>query len=226
MRIDELLVRKGLFSTRQKAKEAIKRGAVIVEGVKVTKPSKDVDISAKIAVLEEEHPKGYWKLKELNEKWNFIKTGMKVLDLGSSAGGFLLYCSELADCVVGIEYSREFDEELRKVKEIIQQKGKCAEIFFDDALTIDLSKIEKFGKFDVILDDLTLPPVTSFKALKRFLGCLKESGKVLFIAKTGINSELPVFASSGLEIKIHEKSKKRKESYYLFKLRRVDKQTG
>ncbi|RLI70710.1 TlyA family rRNA (cytidine-2'-O)-methyltransferase, partial [Archaeoglobales archaeon] len=75
MRLDKLLVTKGYFTTRQKAKEAIRRGFVVVDGVRVTKPSKDVDIDAKIVIEgnECEKPKGYWKLKELDEEWNFIK---------------------------------------------------------------------------------------------------------------------------------------------------------
>ncbi|WP_456327332.1 S4 domain-containing protein, partial [Archaeoglobus sp.] len=53
MRLDKLLVIKGYFSSRQKAKEAIKRGFVIVNGKVVTKPSYDVEFDAEIDVLQD-----------------------------------------------------------------------------------------------------------------------------------------------------------------------------
>jgi len=208
MRIDELLVKRGFYSTRQKAKEAIKRGEVFVNGRKVKKYSEDVEFSAKIEVFGEERPRGYWKLKELNEKWNFIKRGFKVLDLGSSAGGFLLYAKEIADFVLGIEYSNEFRNELERV----ERENKNVKVIFGDAFKLDLNLIAGYGKFDAILDDLTLDPMSSYKALKRFLPLLKENGFVLFIAKTGLNDTLPEF---DLRILESEKSRDGDEIYFL-----------
>ncbi|MBO8182273.1 MAG: TlyA family rRNA (cytidine-2'-O)-methyltransferase [Archaeoglobus sp.] len=207
MRIDELLVKKDFFSTRQKAKEAIKRGEVLVDGKKVTKPSEDVNFSARIEVLGEERPKGYWKLKELNEKWNFM--GRRVMDLGSSAGGFLLYASEIADFVLGIEYSKEFENELRK----IESERENVEVVFDDVFTLDLNSLSiPVRNFDTILDDLTLDPSSSYKALKRFLPLLEDSGKILFIAKTGIDSKIP---DIGLRVVKAEKAEGKDEIYFL-----------
>ncbi|RLI79209.1 TlyA family rRNA (cytidine-2'-O)-methyltransferase [Archaeoglobales archaeon] len=206
MRLDKLLVTKGYFTTRQKAKEAIKRGFVIVNGVRITKPSKEVDIDAKIVVVEREKPKGYWKLRELDEKWNFVK-GV-VLDLGSSAGGFLIYASEKAEFVYGIEYSKEFEEELRS----IERKAKNVRVFIEDAFKFDLSKI---GNVDVILNDLTLDTESSLKALERFLSNLKDDGFVLFIQKIGKRFEKVDFSRIGLKIIKRERSDSKKEIYYL-----------
>ena len=208
MRLDDLLVKKGFFSTRQKAKEAIKRGSVYVDGKKITKASEDVTFSAKIEVWEEERPKGYWKLKELDERWNFIKEGSKVLDLGSSAGGFLLYASEIADFVLGIEYSLEFKKELER----IERERKNVKIIFGDVFSLDLSKLP--SDFDIILNDLTLEPISSYRALKRFLPLLKDSGYVLFVAKTGKSSDIPEF---DLKIIRSEKSREKEEIYFLLK---------
>ena len=122
-RLDVLLVRKGLFSSRQRAKEAIKRGFIVVNGKKCEKPAESVHLDAKIEVLlpdsplivegsersEEafmlDVPKGFWKLKEIDERFSIIKEGDVVVDLGSSAGGFLIYASKKARKVYGIEYS-------------------------------------------------------------------------------------------------------------------------
>ena len=206
MRLDKLLIAKGFFTTRQKAKEAIKRGFVVVNGEKITKPSKDVDIDAKIEILTEEKPKGYWKLKELDEKWSFVNG--TVLDLGSSAGGFLIYASEKAEFVYGIEYSREFEKELME----IESRTKNVKVFIDNAFTFDTKRI---GDVDVILNDLTLDEESSLKALKRFLPKLKENGLVLFVQKGESKDLEEKFEKMGLKVIDMEISKTKKEVYYL-----------
>ncbi|ADB57708.1 S4 domain-containing protein [Archaeoglobus profundus] len=209
MRLDRLLVIKGYFSSRQKAKEAIRRRFVIVNGKVVTKPSYDVDFDVEIRVLQEEKPKGYWKLKELDEMWNLIKKDDIVLDLGSSAGGFLLYASEKAERVYGIEYSREFEDKLKE----IERERDNVKIFIADAFTFDLSELEPV---DVILSDLTLKPSYAWKATKRFIPLLKPQGRVLFVAKTGVYNEEIDF--SPLKVVDWIDSKDRKERYYLLKI--------
>ncbi|HIP63636.1 MAG TPA: methyltransferase domain-containing protein [Archaeoglobus profundus] len=209
MRLDKLLVIKGYFSSRQKAKEAIKRGFVIVNGEVITKPSTEVDLSANIVVLTSEKPRGYWKLKELDEAWNFIKEGDKVLDLGSSAGGFLLYASEKVGedgIVYGIEISREFESDLRE----IEKSRKNVKIFIEDVFKFDISKLEPL---DVILNDLTLDPISSFKATLRFMPLLKKGARVLFVMKTGGNYQEPDFY--GFEIVNVKDAEDRKERYIL-----------
>jgi len=211
MRLDKLLVVKGYFSSRQKAKEAIKRGFVIVNGKVITKPSTEVDLSADIVVLTPEKPRGYWKLKELDEAWNFIKEGDKVLDLGSSAGGFLLYASEKVGehgMVYGIEISREFESTLREIEE----SRRNVKIFIEDVFKFDISKLEPL---DVILNDLTLDPISSFKAMLRFVPIIKKGARVLFVMKTGGNYQEPDFY--GFEIVDTKDAEDRKEKYILLK---------
>ena len=209
MRLDKLLVIRGYFSSRSKAKEAIKKGFVIVNGRAVTKPSTEVPIDAEIEVLVDERPRGYWKLKELDEKWGILNEGQTVLDLGSSAGGFLLYASERVSesgKVYGIEFSKEFEERLRE----IEKKRRNVRVFIEDAFEFDISKLEPL---DVILSDLTLDPISAFKATSRFLPLLKPNGKLLFVMKTGLSDEVPDFA--GLRVLAVEESRDRRERYYL-----------
>jgi len=210
MRLDKFLVIKGYFSTRQKAKEAIKRGFVLVNGKIITKPAFDVNPDAKIEILEKERPKGYWKLKELDEEWNIIKNGDVVLDLGSSSGGFLLYASEKAKVVYGIEISKEFEDELRK----IERERNNVKVFIDNAFTFDLSKIEEL---DVILSDLTLDTKSAWIATSRFVPILKHDGKILFVAKTGIKGKDSNVEFENLEILNVKDSKYKKERYYLLR---------
>ena len=76
-------------------------------GIAVTKISRDVSTDDIIEVAEGlNHPKGYFKLKLVQEESGILDPGDIVLDLGSSAGGFLLFASEIAGRVKGIEFSR------------------------------------------------------------------------------------------------------------------------
>ncbi|WP_290902502.1 SAM-dependent methyltransferase [Ferroglobus sp.] len=205
MRLDEFLKKSGYFKSRNQAKEAIKRGFVRVDGKVITKPAFQVKGTEKIEVIEGGKPRGYYKLKELDEKYGIIKEGDVVLDLGSSAGGFLLYASEKAKLVYGIEYSEEFEDALRE----IEKDRKNVKVFIDDAFKFDTSKIEEV---DVILCDLTLEPEDALKALMRFVGKLKENGRILFVSK----ESLPNFPEM-FKIEAVEKAKDRKEYYIVLR---------
>jgi 23S rRNA (cytidine1920-2'-O)/16S rRNA (cytidine1409-2'-O)-methyltransferase len=208
MRLDKYLVTRGFFTTRQKAKEAIRMGHVTVNGRIVTKPSTDVEPSSIVNVISEERPKGYWKLAKLDRQWNLIKEGDIVLDIGSSSGGFLLYASEKAARVYGIEFSREFENALRE----IEKEKNNVRVFVEDAFTFDTSRLEPI---DLILNDLTLNAESSFKALLHFLPLLKENGKILFVKKTGIEDRHLKFERGGLRVVNRIDSEEKKERYYL-----------
>lgn len=209
MRLDVLLVRKGYFSSRQKAKECIKRGFVRVEGRIITKPSFRVKETSEIEILFHEVPRGYWKLREIDEEMGLFSGDEVVLDLGSSAGGFLLYASEKAKYVIGIEFSEEFRDELKRIVEMREN----VKVFMADAFTFT---IENLPEFDLILNDLTLPFSSSILALRRFLKKLKKGGRILFVHKTGDMEkvEFPEF-----EILSEMTSRDRREKYYLLRPR-------
>lgn len=90
MRLDSYLVEKGLVSTRSKASDMIKAGKVAVDGAIVTKPSREIS-DQRVELLESE---GYvsraaHKLKAFLEDAGLDVTGLDVLDVGSSTGGFV-----------------------------------------------------------------------------------------------------------------------------------------
>ncbi|MEM0202599.1 MAG: S4 domain-containing protein [Archaeoglobaceae archaeon] len=203
MRLDVLLVKRGYFKSRNRAKIAIDRGLVIVNGKVAKKASMEVSPTAEIIVLDDK-PAGYWKLKDLDEKFKIFEGDEVVLDLGSSAGGFLLYASEKAKFVYGIEFSREFESELRE----IEKERKNVKVFIDNVFSFDIEKIEPV---DIILDDLTLDFASSMLALKRFIPKLKRDGKILFVCKDR-KAEFKDFEILGFEV-----AKRKRESYYLLR---------
>lgn len=179
MRLDAYLVDMGYFKSRGRAKTAIQEGNVKVNSIPVTKVSRDVSTEDTIEVAEGlDQPQGYFKLKFIQEESAILKPGDNVLDLGSSAGGFLLFASEIAGHVKGIEFSRDFRSELGK----IAYERENVEIMFGDVFTVPLSEISR-EPVDVILSDMTLEPEDSIKALSRVLSLLKEGGKLLQVIK-------------------------------------------
>ncbi len=94
MRIDLLLVERGFFESRAKARAAIEAGRVRVDGRTVTKPS---DTVAEDSVIEAEpaHPwvgRGALKLAHALQIWPVSAWGKAVLDIGASTGGFTQVC--------------------------------------------------------------------------------------------------------------------------------------
>jgi len=89
-RIDLLLVERGLFESRARARAAIEAGLVIANDKQVAKPS---DVIAADAVLNAEpaHPyvsRGGVKLAAALEQYPFEVEGHVCLDVGASTGGF------------------------------------------------------------------------------------------------------------------------------------------
>ena len=200
MRLDSYLVEIGSLGSRGRAKRAVVEGYVKVNGKISTKPSFDVAYSYNIEVTEGlDRPAGYWKLKEIQEKTNLIKDGDTVLDIGSSAGGFLMFASEIASRVHGIEFSSEFRSTLGK----LAHERPNITVEFGDVFTMPVGK-EKFDKYDVILLDITASPLSSVKALENVLPALKSGGLLLQVIKLPKDRDkepvLMKLSSLGLEI--------------------------
>ena len=90
MRIDRLLVERGLFESRAKAQAAIAAGRVTADEVTVGRPSDEVSVDA-VLRAEPAHPwvsRGGVKLAAALEHFRFDPSGCVCLDVGASTGGF------------------------------------------------------------------------------------------------------------------------------------------
>ena len=89
-RIDLLLVARGLFDSRAKARAAVEAGLVTANGAPVVKPSELVAEDADLAATPA-HPfvgRGALKLDHALSVWPVAVEGRAVLDIGASTGGF------------------------------------------------------------------------------------------------------------------------------------------
>jgi 23S rRNA (cytidine1920-2'-O)/16S rRNA (cytidine1409-2'-O)-methyltransferase len=90
IRADLLLVERGLFESRAKAREAIEAGLVRAHGAAVRKPSDMLDSKAEISATAP-YPwvsRGGLKLVEGLAHFGIDPAGLVCLDVGSSTGGF------------------------------------------------------------------------------------------------------------------------------------------
>ncbi|MCD1633451.1 TlyA family RNA methyltransferase [Martelella mediterranea] len=91
MRLDQLLVALNRFETRSRARDAIARGAVTVNGKTATKPGATVSPDAVIAIDDPaEHyvSRAALKLSAALDHFALSPEGALALDIGASTGGF------------------------------------------------------------------------------------------------------------------------------------------
>ncbi|HNU83414.1 MAG TPA: TlyA family RNA methyltransferase [Thermoanaerobaculia bacterium] len=90
MRLDQLLVERGLFASREQARRSVMAGAVEVDGRRVDKPGAAVDAAAALAVREREPfvSRGGRKLAGALDAFGIDPAGRVCLDIGASTGGF------------------------------------------------------------------------------------------------------------------------------------------
>jgi len=91
MRVDLLLVERGLVPSRERARAMILAGRVLVREQKVDKPGTTVAADSAVRLLGEDQPyvsRGGFKLAAALEHWKIDVTGRECLDVGTSTGGF------------------------------------------------------------------------------------------------------------------------------------------
>ncbi len=90
-RLDDLLVARGFFATRSRARDAVLRGTVTVSGRAVEKPGASVPANARISVDDPARryvSRAALKLVAGLDAFGFDPAGRTALDLGASTGGF------------------------------------------------------------------------------------------------------------------------------------------
>jgi 23S rRNA (cytidine1920-2'-O)/16S rRNA (cytidine1409-2'-O)-methyltransferase len=93
-RLDLLLVERGFFESRAKARAAIEAGQVSVDGIVASRPAALSHSDAAIEAAPA-HPwvgRGALKLEHALQTWPIVVEGRTVLDIGASTGGFTEVC--------------------------------------------------------------------------------------------------------------------------------------
>lgn len=201
MRLDVELVNRKLFSSRQKAKEAVVEGMIKINSAICKKPSYDVKPEDKISVSENRLSfvgRGGLKLEKIADKHGLYFDGKNCMDIGASTGGF-------TDCMLrrGAEFvyavdvgSDQLDERLRSDKRVCNMEK-------TDVRNISVGDIDK--KIDFISIDV------SFISLKLILPkafeLLADGGMAAVLVKPQFEAGKQNVGKKGIvkSQKIHEK---------------------
>lgn len=175
-RIDNILVRKGYFSTRQKAKYAVENKMVYVNNICIEKVSKMLEEEVEIQIKGEGLPfvsRGGLKLNKAIQMFEIQLKDKIAIDIGASTGGF-------TDCmlqngvkkVYAIDVGHDqLDEKLKQDKRVINLEG-------TNIKEIDL---REFEKVDFISIDVSFISLT--QVLDKAYELLKTKGELVILIK-------------------------------------------
>ncbi len=152
-RLDTLLVKKGLYPSRERAKAAIMAGIVFVNGQKSDKAGNMVDTEAEIFIKENICPyvsRGGLKLEKSMGAFGLKLEGAVCMDIGASTGGFtdcMLQNGASKVYAIDVGYG-QLDWKLRNDDRVINME-KCNVRYLDpawieepvDFISIDVSFI-------------------------------------------------------------------------------------
>ena len=91
VRLDKLLLERGVAASRERAQSLILAGKVLVNGQKIEKAGAAVDTAADVRLLGEDMKlvsRGGLKLEKALDHWSLDVSGKVCLDVGASTGGF------------------------------------------------------------------------------------------------------------------------------------------
>lgn len=152
IRLDALLVRRGLAPTRERARALILAGHVGVGGRTVTKAGTGVDEAAEVTLRQADHPwvgRGGLKLDHALSVFGVEVAGRRALDIGASTGGFTdVLLARGAASVVALDVGRgQLDWRLRTDARVVCIEGLNARDLTPDQLpaghqTVDLVTID------------------------------------------------------------------------------------
>ncbi|SEF82526.1 23S rRNA (cytidine1920-2'-O)/16S rRNA (cytidine1409-2'-O)-methyltransferase [Caloramator fervidus] len=199
-RLDVLLVQKGFFETREKARKNIMAGLVFVNGVRIDKAGEKIDVNAHIEVKGNAIPyvsRGGLKLEKAILSFKIDLKDKIAIDVGASTGGF-------TDCML--------KNGARKVYAIDVGYGQLAWELRNDPRVVVMERTNiRFVKRDDIgeLADFSSIDV-SFISLKLVLPVvkelLKEDGEIVALIKPQFEAGREKVGKKGVvkDPKVHE----------------------
>lgn len=167
-RADLLLVERGLFESRAKARAAIEAGGVTADGLPVARAAQMLDVDAVIEA-EPAHRwvgRGALKLDHALRLWPVTVADRVVLDVGASTGGFTEVCLERgAARVYAVDVGR----------------GQLHPSLSTDTRVVDLSETDARGLTAAVID----PPPSLIVCDASFIGLAKVLPAALKLGAPG-----------------------------------------
>lgn len=191
MRLDNYLFENKNFTSRTKAKEAVERGEVLVNG-KIVKPSYDVtekDVIALSGSAGEYVSNGAFKLLRAFEVFNFSVDGLTVADIGASTGGFTQVALKMGAKKV---FALDVGESLLDEKIVTDERVVVIEN--TNARYMDVKTFS--GEVDVVVTDVSFISLTYI--LQAIYGILKEGGEAVVLVKPQFECGAKFLSKNGI----------------------------
>ncbi|MBA7567963.1 16S/23S rRNA (cytidine-2'-O)-methyltransferase TlyA [subsurface metagenome] len=190
--MDILLVEKGIFPTREKAKSAIMAGEVLVEGKRVNKSGQRIKAESNISVIKKETAylsRGGEKLEKAIKVFNINVKGKRVIDVGASTGGF-------TDCLLkfGAKKVHCIDVGYGQLAWKLQKDNRVVVI---DRTNIRYLTADKFDDlFGLATIDVSF--ISLDKVLPAVYSLIKERGEVVALIKPQFEAGREFIQKGGL----------------------------
>ena len=175
-RLDVLLVNKGFFESREKAKTSIMAGIVYVEGQKSDKAGNMIDTEANIEVRGDTCPyvsRGGLKLEKSINIWNLKLEGNTCMDIGSSTGGF-------TDCMLQNGASKVYALDVGTNQLVYKLRVDPRVVVMEktNIREVDTSKIDPLDFVSIDISFISLK-----HAFPKAYEMLKDGGRVVALVK-------------------------------------------
>ncbi len=176
IRIDKLLVERGLVETRERARAMIMAGDVLVEDTPVHKAGTGVQPDATVRFRRPDHPyvgRGGVKLRGALDEFGIDPQGLVAADIGCSTGGFTdCLLAAGARCVYALDVdTSQLDWKLQSDSRVVPIEG--------NARYLDPGSL--MGRMDLVTIDVSF--ISLRKILPRVTSILTAGGRVLALVK-------------------------------------------
>jgi 23S rRNA (cytidine1920-2'-O)/16S rRNA (cytidine1409-2'-O)-methyltransferase len=177
MRVDRLLVERGLVASRAKGQRAIRSGSVAVEGVPVSRVSTMVSVTADLSVAPDVDrfvSRGGEKLRAALDAFDVEIAGRQCVDLGASTGGFthcLLEAGALSVVTVDVGTAQ--------LHRLIAEDERVT--MFERLHIADADVASLGGPFDVVVADLSF--ISMRQAATHIARFASDHGSVIVLVK-------------------------------------------
>lgn len=199
-RLDVVLVEKGLFQSREKAKSAIMAGIVYVDGQRVDKAGTSVSDTSEFFVKEDICPyvsRGGLKLEKALGLFDFHLENAVCMDIGASTGGF-------TDCML--------KKGAAKVFAIDVGYGQLDWKLRNDPRVVNMEKVNiRYLDFDTVDKDIDFISIdVSFISLKLVFPVagklLADTGSIVCLVKPQFEAGREQVGKKGIvrDIKVHK----------------------
>lgn len=176
-RLDVLLVEKGFFESRERARSSIMAGEIFIDNIRVDKCGEKVKVSSNIDFRGEKLPyvsRGGLKLAKAINSFNIKIQGKICLDIGASTGGFtdcMLQNGGKKVFAIDVGYG-QFAWKLRIDERVVCMERTNVRYVKPE----DIGELADFSSIDVSFISLT-------KVMPAVLDLLKEDGEIMALIK-------------------------------------------